>query len=118
MIAHSFHSPAAAAAAAAASSSNPSNFDFIVIGGGSGGLAAAKRAAGYGKKVAIIEGKAFGGTCVNVGCVPKKIMYNASHVAETMHEAKVWLGLGLDVTSFPQQFQFLPSKRALTFTNY
>lgn len=62
-------------------------FDLVVIGGGSGGLACAKRAAGYGAKVAIIEGKAYGGTCVNVGCVPKKVMYNASHVAETMHEA-------------------------------
>lgn len=63
-------------------------YDLVVIGGGSGGLACAKRAAGYGANVAVIEGKAYGGTCVNVGCVPKKIMYNASFVAETMHDAK------------------------------
>ena len=47
-------------------------------------MACARRAAGYGAKVAIVEGKEFGGTCVNVGCVPKKIMYNAAHVAETI----------------------------------
>jgi glutathione reductase (NADPH) len=58
-----------------------------VIGGGSGGLACAKRAAGYGATVGIIESGRFGGTCVNVGCVPKKVMFNASHVAETLHEA-------------------------------
>jgi len=38
--------------------------------------------------VVIIEGGAYGGTCVNVGCVPKKIMYNAAHVSETIHQAK------------------------------
>ena len=62
-------------------------YDLVVIGGGSGGLACAKRAASYGKKVAVIEEKAYGGTCVNVGCVPKKIMYNASHIAEAIHDA-------------------------------
>jgi len=61
---------------------------MVVIGGGSGGLACAKRAASYGKKVAIIEEKAYGGTCVNVGCVPKKIMFNASHVAEIINDAE------------------------------
>ena len=62
-------------------------YDLIVIGGGSGGLACAKRCAQYGAKVAIIEGARYGGTCVNVGCVPKKVMYNCSHVAEVIHEA-------------------------------
>lgn len=60
----------------------------MVVGGGSGGLACAKRAAGYGAKVAVIEGGRWGGTCVNVGCVPKKVMYNTAHVAEVIHEAK------------------------------
>ena len=50
--------------------------DYLVIGGGSGGIASARRAAQYGKKVAIIENKTVGGTCVNVGCVPKKVMFN------------------------------------------
>jgi glutathione reductase (NADPH) len=64
------------------------DFDFIVIGGGSGGIAASKRAAGHGKKVAVIERARWGGTCVNVGCVPKKIMFMTSTMAEQMrHDA-------------------------------
>jgi glutathione reductase (NADPH) len=46
----------------------------LVIGAGSGGIASARRAASYGKKVAVIEKGRLGGTCVNVGCVPKKVM--------------------------------------------
>ncbi len=63
------------------------SFDLIVIGGGSGGLAMAKRAAEYGQKVALIEGDRLGGTCVNRGCVPKKVMWYGAHVAETLHHA-------------------------------
>jgi len=63
------------------------HFDLIVIGGGSGGMACAKRAATYNKKVCIVEAQEFGGTCVNVGCVPKKVMFNAAHVAEVLKEA-------------------------------
>ena len=48
------------------------HFDFLAIGAGSGGNASANRAAKHGKKAAVIEAKAIGGTCVNVGCVPKK----------------------------------------------
>jgi hypothetical protein len=55
-------------------SSVASHFDFLVIGAGSGGIASARRAASYGKKVAVIEKGRLGGTCVNVGCVPKKVM--------------------------------------------
>ena len=62
-------------------------FDLIVIGGGSGGIACAKRAAGYGANVLLVEGSRYGGTCVNVGCVPKKIMFNAAHTAEIIKEA-------------------------------
>src|SRR5215831_9040846 len=61
--------------------------DLVVIGGGSGGLAAAQRAAEYGAKVALIEAGRLGGTCVNVGCVPKKIMWNAAAIAHMFHEA-------------------------------
>ena len=60
---------------------------MLVIGAGSGGVSFAKRCAGYGAKVCIVENKRFGGTCVNVGCVPKKIMYTAAHVNETIREA-------------------------------
>ena len=62
-----------------------SHYDFLVIGGGSGGIAAARRAAMFGKKIAMIEGKRIGGTCVNVGCVPKKIMYNVANFMEDAH---------------------------------
>lgn len=47
-------------------------YDYIVVGGGSGGIASANRAGMYGAKVLLIEGNKIGGTCVNVGCVPKK----------------------------------------------
>jgi glutathione reductase (NADPH) len=63
-------------------------FDFLVLGGGSGGVAAARRAAAHGKKVALIEAGRLGGTCVNVGCVPKKIMWSAGALAEAMHDAR------------------------------
>ncbi len=63
------------------------HFDLIVLGGGSGGIASAVRAAQYGAKVAVIEQNHLGGTCVNLGCVPKKIMYNASAIAETLHKS-------------------------------
>ena len=56
-------------------------FDLISIGGGSGGLACAQRAAEYGAKTAVIESGRLGGTCVNVGCVPKKVMWNAASIA-------------------------------------
>ena len=62
--------------------------DYLVIGGGSGGLASARRAAAHGAKTALVEPKALGGTCVNVGCVPKKVMWNAASVAEALHDAK------------------------------
>jgi glutathione reductase (NADPH) len=64
------------------------HFDFLVIGGGSGGLAAARRAASYGRRTALLEPRRLGGTCVNVGCVPKKIMYNAAHCAEALRDAR------------------------------
>lgn len=64
------------------------SFDYIVIGAGSGGLASARRAAKYGKNVAIIESTYLGGTCVNVGCVPKKITWNACHILEELKYAR------------------------------
>ena len=63
-------------------------FDLVVIGGGSGGLAAARRAASHGAKVALIEGAELGGTCVNRGCVPKKMFWNAAQIAEAAHDAE------------------------------
>ena len=62
-------------------------FDLIVLGGGSGGIASAVRAAKHGAKVALIEQHHLGGTCVNQGCVPKKIMFNATIIAEMLAKA-------------------------------
>jgi glutathione reductase (NADPH) len=63
-------------------------FDLVVIGGGSGGLAAAQRAAEYGARAVLIESGRLGGTCVNVGCVPKKIMWNAAELGGALHDAR------------------------------
>ena len=60
------------------------DFDFIVLGGGSGGIAAARRAAEYGARVLLCEPNRLGGTCVNVGCVPKKVMWYAAQIAESL----------------------------------
>jgi glutathione reductase (NADPH) len=62
-------------------------FDLISVGGGSGGLACAQRAAEYGARTAVIEPQRLGGTCVNVGCVPKKIMWNAAGVGLSLKDA-------------------------------
>lgn len=62
-------------------------FDFIVLGGGSGGIAAAIRAARLGARVALLEPGDLGGTCVHVGCVPKKIMWLAADIAQTLASA-------------------------------
>lgn len=63
------------------------HFDCLVLGGGSGGLAMARRAARHGAQVAIVEGRDLGGTCVNRGCVPKKILWNAAQVADAQKDA-------------------------------
>jgi len=63
-------------------------FDLFVIGAGSGGVRAARMAATQGKKVAVAEDTYLGGTCVNVGCVPKKLYAYASHFGEDFHDAK------------------------------
>lgn len=63
------------------------HYNFIAIGGGSGGIASANRAAMHGAKAAIIEAKALGGTCVNVGCVPKKAMWYGAQIAEAFKYA-------------------------------
>ncbi len=64
------------------------HFDLIAIGGGSGGLAVAEKAAQFGKKVAVIESHKMGGTCVNNGCVPKKVMWYAANLAHAVDDAK------------------------------
>lgn len=56
----------------------PHDFDLLVIGAGSGGVRCARIAAGHGARVAVVESRHWGGTCVNLGCVPKKLMVQAS----------------------------------------
>jgi glutathione reductase (NADPH) len=63
------------------------HFDYLAIGGGSGGIASANRAAKLGKKAAVIEAKYIGGTCVNVGCVPKKAMWYAGQISDALKYA-------------------------------
>jgi len=62
-------------------------YDFLVLGGGSGGIAAAVRAQSYGARVAVVEDHRLGGTCVNVGCVPKKVMWYAASLAHMLGDA-------------------------------
>ena len=76
------------------------HYDYIAIGGGSGGIASINRASQYGKKCAIIETKHVGGTCVNVGCVPKKIMWYGAQVAEALHKYAPDYGFDVDVKNF------------------
>ena len=84
-------------------------YDYIVIGGGSGGIASANRAAMHGAKVILFEGKEVGGTCVNVGCVPKKVMWYGAQVAETLHR---YAGeYGFDVTINKVDFATLKANR-------
>ncbi len=90
-----------------------SNFDFdlFVIGAGSGGVRAARFAAGFGARVAVAEERYLGGTCVNVGCVPKKLLVYASHFAEDFHAAQQGYGWSIGETHFDWN-HFLTNKDA------
>ena len=91
------------------------DYDLVVIGGGSGGLAASKAAASYGAKVAVLDfvkpspqGSSWGlgGTCVNVGCIPKKLMHNAALINESIHADATAFGIsGLLETSFSHSWE-------------
>lgn len=84
------------------------DFDLIVIGGGSGGLAGAFRAAEHGARVALLEPAALGGTCVNVGCVPKKAMWLAANLAGALRHASA---LGFDTASCPLEWPVFVAHR-------
>jgi glutathione reductase (NADPH) len=73
--------------------------DFVVVGGGSGGIAAARRAARHGARTALVAGGVLGGTCVNVGCVPKKLSWHAASIAELLHDAGDY-GFDLELRGF------------------
>jgi len=71
------------------------DYDLISLGAGSGGLSVVERAASYGQRCAVVERGKVGGTCVNVGCVPKKIMWFGANLAELIEDAE---GFGYDLT--------------------
>lgn len=83
-------------------------FDLIVVGAGSGGLAAAQRAAEYGARVALLESGRLGGTCVNRGCVPKKIMWHAAELARELGHGGDY---GFDLAVNGHDFAELVSRR-------
>jgi glutathione reductase (NADPH) len=76
------------------------DFDLFVIGAGSGGVRAARTAAALGKRVAVAEDRYLGGTCVNVGCIPKKLLVYASHFAEDFEDAQRGYGWTVGPRSF------------------
>jgi len=84
------------------------HYDLIAIGGGSGGLSVAEKAASYGKKCAVIEPDRLGGTCVNRGCVPKKVMWNAANLA---HSFQLTSSYGIDATLNSFDWATLVKKR-------
>jgi glutathione reductase (NADPH) len=90
---------------------NDLHFDYLVIGGGSGGLGSARRAAERGAKVGLIERGRLGGTCVNVGCVPKKVMWNAANLAEMVRHDAADYGLSVDGESVKFDWPTLKAKR-------
>ncbi|KEI35717.1 glutathione reductase [Francisella sp. W12-1067] len=86
------------------------HFDVISLGGGSGGIASAVQAAKFGKKVAIIEKRELGGTCVNRGCVPKKAMWYGGMLAEQFKHDVAGYGFDVEVKGF--NWATLKEKRA------
>tara|TARA_B100000686_G_scaffold355266_1_gene471772 strand:+ start:3674 stop:5020 length:1347 start_codon:yes stop_codon:yes gene_type:complete len=83
-------------------------YDLIVLGGGSGGLAAAQRASEYGARVVVIEPARLGGTCVNVGCVPKKVMWNAAQISQEIEDAADY---GFNISQHGHDWPVLKQKR-------
>ena len=84
------------------------DFDLIAIGAGSGGLSVAERAAAYGARCAVVESGKMGGTCVNVGCVPKKVMWFGANLAHAMEDA---VDYGFDLENRGFNWKHLVDKR-------
>ncbi|MFK7861741.1 MAG: glutathione-disulfide reductase [Granulosicoccus sp.] len=95
--------------------SHPYEFDLIAIGGGSGGIATCNRAGSYGAKTLVIESDpVLGGTCVNRGCVPKKVMWYGGAMAHSLRDAE---GYGFDVTVNGFSWEHLVEKRESYISN-
>ncbi len=90
------------------------DYDVIAIGAGSGGLSVVERAAEYGKKCAVVEAKKLGGTCVNIGCVPKKVMWFGAHIAEALRDAP---DFGFDLEQKGFDWATLVAKREQYISN-
>lgn len=88
--------------------SNTFDYDVIALGAGSGGLSVVERAASYGQKCAIVEHGKMGGTCVNVGCVPKKIMWFGANLSHLIEDARSY---GFDVNNNSFNWAHLVKKR-------
>ena len=84
------------------------DYDLIAIGAGSGGLSVVEKAVEFGKKCAVVEAKKLGGTCVNIGCVPKKVMWFGAHIAEAVRDAG---DFGFDINQNGFSWQTLVEKR-------
>jgi len=84
------------------------DYDMIAIGAGSGGLSVVEKAVEFGKKCAVVEAKKLGGTCVNIGCVPKKVMWFGAHIAEAVRDAG---DFGFDVKQNGFDWSTLVEKR-------
>jgi len=84
------------------------DYDLIAIGAGSGGLSVVEKAVEFGKKCAVVEANKLGGTCVNIGCVPKKVMWFGAHIAEAVRDAG---DFGFDVSQNGFNWQTLVKKR-------
>lgn len=92
------------------------DYDFLVIGGGSGGVRASRLAAGLGARVAVVEAAQLGGTCVNVGCIPKKLLSHAAHFGQQAEEAKGY-GWQLDKPQFDWATLIANKDREITRLN-
>ena len=90
------------------------DYDLITLGAGSGGLSVIERAAAYGKHCAVIERGKIGGTCVNVGCVPKKIMWFGANLAHLIEDARAY---GFDVSTQGFNWEQLVEKREKYISN-
>src|SRR5210317_1640080 len=90
------------------------DYDLIALGAGSGGLSVVERAASYGQRCAVVEHGKMGGTCVNVGCVPKKIMWFGANLSHSLDDAKSY---GFDIKKQGFNWSHLVTKRETYINN-
>ena len=95
----------------------PYDYDLFSIGAGSGGVRASRISAGYGARVAVAEERRLGGTCVNVGCIPKKLLVYASHFREEFEAAEQGFGWTLGPRSFDWPTLIANKDREITRLN-